>query len=171
MHVILYVYSTFCMKYIAVPNDEPRHPCNPSPCGANAICRERNGAGSCTCVDDFHGDPYLGCRPECVMNNDCATDRSCFNNKCVDPCPGTCGQNAECRVANYAPSCYCLPGYTGNPLHACTPVLCKLIILHFLIYFDSYFISYCICIFTWFCLYFSYSGTCRPLPPFTLWTL
>ncbi|XP_028157244.1 uncharacterized protein LOC114350564 isoform X7 [Ostrinia furnacalis] len=105
-----------------VPKDLPRHPCNPSPCGPNAICRERDGAGSCTCIDEFYGDPYLGCRPECVMNTDCAMDRSCFNNKCVDPCSGACGQNAECRVTNHAPSCSCLPGYNGNPLHACTPV-------------------------------------------------
>jgi hypothetical protein len=40
-------------------------------------------------------------------------------NKCVDPCPGTCGLNAECRVVNHAPSCSCLPGYTGNPLNSC----------------------------------------------------
>jgi hypothetical protein len=37
----------------------------------------------------------------------------------VDPCPGTCGLNAECRVVNHAPSCSCLPGYTGNPLNSC----------------------------------------------------
>lgn len=126
------MYKTF-----SVSKDIPRHPCNPSPCGPNSICRERDGAGSCTCIDEFYGDPYLGCRPECVMNTDCAMDRSCFNNKCVDPCSGVCGQNAECRVTNHAPSCSCLPGYTGNPLHACTPVLSKTFFLYFSFKFSS----------------------------------
>jgi hypothetical protein len=99
--------------------EEPRHPCNPSPCGGNAVCRELNGAGSCTCVQDYFGDPYSGCRPECVTNSECPRDKSCVNNKCKDPCPGTCGLNAECRVYNHAPNCNCLPGYTGNALRSC----------------------------------------------------
>ncbi|XP_037295454.1 uncharacterized protein LOC119189544 isoform X2 [Manduca sexta] len=108
---------------VEISKAEPPKPCHPSPCGSNAICQERNGAGSCICLDDFYGDPYVGCRPECVMNTDCPRDKSCFNNKCVDPCAGTCGQNTECRVSNHAPSCYCLHGHTGNPLHACVPVI------------------------------------------------
>ena len=83
------------------------------------MCKERNGAGSCTCLPEYTGDPYTGCRPECVMNTDCPRDRACVNNKCVDPCPGTCGLNAECRVVNHAPTCSCLPGYSGNALQAC----------------------------------------------------
>ena len=98
----------------------PRDPCNPSPCGANAVCKERNGAGSCTCLPEYSGDPYTGCRPECVLNTDCNRARACVRNKCVDPCPGACGLNAECRVVNHAPSCSCLPGYTGNPLSTCS---------------------------------------------------
>lgn len=98
---------------------EPVNPCNPSPCGANAICKERNGAGSCTCIPEYFGDPYSGCRPECVINTDCPRDKACINNKCKNPCPGTCGLNAECIVANHAPSCSCLVGYTGNPAVAC----------------------------------------------------
>jgi hypothetical protein len=83
------------------------------------VCRELNGAGSCTCVQDYFGDPYSGCRPECVTNSECPRDKSCVNNKCKDPCPGTCGLNAECRVYNHAPNCNCLPGYTGNALRSC----------------------------------------------------
>lgn len=101
------------------PIEEIRNPCNPSPCGANSICKEQNGAGSCTCLPDYFGDPYTGCRPECVTNSDCPRERACTGNKCIDPCPGTCGINAECFVANHAPSCNCLPGYTGNPLSSC----------------------------------------------------
>lgn len=94
-------------------------PCNPSPCGANAQCREQNGAGSCTCLPDYFGDPYSGCRPECVMNSECPRDKSCVNNKCKDPCPGTCGLNADCRVNNHIPTCNCLPGFTGDALRSC----------------------------------------------------
>lgn len=100
--------------------DPPSMPCNPSPCGANAICKERNGAGSCACVSEFYGDPYTGCRPECVMNTDCPRSLSCINNKCKDPCPGTCGINAECRVVNHSPTCTCFNGYIGNALSACS---------------------------------------------------
>lgn len=108
------------MKISAIqPVEAPLEPCSPSPCGANAICKERNGAGSCTCLPEYTGDPYAGCRPECVLNTDCDRAKACVRNKCVDPCPGTCGLNAECRVVNHAPSCSCLPGYTGNPLSSC----------------------------------------------------
>lgn len=73
------------------PTEQPSNPCNPSPCGANAICKERNGAGSCSCVPDYFGDPYSGCRPECIQDSECDRSRACVNNKCVDPCIGVCG--------------------------------------------------------------------------------
>lgn len=85
-------------------------PCNPSPCGSNAICTSRNGAGSCKCIDEYHGDPYTGCRPECVSNADCPQNKACVRNKCVDPCPGVCGNNAECHIYNHIPNCECYPG-------------------------------------------------------------
>lgn len=94
-------------------------PCDPSPCGANAICKERNGAGSCSCLPDYTGDPYQGCRPECVQNSDCVHTKACINNKCKDPCVGACGINAQCQVINHQPSCSCLSGYTGDPLKSC----------------------------------------------------
>lgn len=112
--------NTFFFSFFLVtPTEGPRMPCNPSPCGANAVCKERNGAGSCSCLPEYFGDPYSGCRPECVTNSDCDRTRACMNNKCKDPCPGTCGLNAECRVINHAPSCSCLPGYSGDPLSSC----------------------------------------------------
>jgi len=112
--------------------EEPRNPCSPSPCGANAICKERNGAGSCSCISEFFGDPYTGCRPECVMNSDCAKNLACINNKCTDPCPGICGINAECHVINHSPTCSCLHGYTGNALQSCNLIPCKLLYYYFL---------------------------------------
>lgn len=104
---------------LIIQQEMERNPCNPSPCGANAICKERNGAGSCTCLPEYFGDPYTICKPECVTNTDCPKDKACLNNKCKDPCPGICGINAECRVSNHAPSCFCFGGYTGNPSTAC----------------------------------------------------
>lgn len=94
-------------------------PCNPSPCGANALCHERNGAGSCTCMPNYYGDPYISCRPECIQNSDCERHKACENTKCVDPCVGSCGLNAECRVLFHSPHCYCLSGYTGEATQRC----------------------------------------------------
>lgn len=111
--------NPFKKIFILVQPPAPIEPCNPSPCGANAICKELNGAGSCTCLPEYFGDPYLGCKPECVINSDCPKDKACIGNKCKNPCPGACGLNADCRVSNHAPSCFCLEGYTGNPAVAC----------------------------------------------------
>jgi len=90
-------------------------PCNPSPCGPNAQCRD----GVCTCLPEYQGDPYVGCRPECVINSECPRNRACIRNKCQDPCPGTCGENAICDVVNHVPVCSCPPGMTGNAFIAC----------------------------------------------------
>lgn len=97
-------------------------PCQPSPCGANAQCREQNGAGACICLPEHIGNPYEGCRPECVLNSDCPSNQACINKKCKDPCPGTCGPNADCQVINHLPSCTCRIGYTGDPFRYCAIV-------------------------------------------------
>lgn len=109
---------------------EIRNPCNPSPCGINAVCRERNNAGSCSCVTGYTGDPYSECRPECVNNNECSKQKACVNNKCRDPCPGICGSNTECQVVNHTPYCSCLPGFTGNPSVACNRIRMFIFVLH-----------------------------------------
>lgn len=95
-------------------------PCSPSPCGVNAECKERNRAGSCQCLPDYIGNPYEGCRPECVLNSDCPYNKACIRSKCMDPCPGTCGPNAQCQVVNHLPLCTCSSGYTGDPFRFCT---------------------------------------------------
>lgn len=90
--------------------------CNPSPCGPNADCRD----GICTCLLEYQGDPYVGCRPECILNSECPHTLACIRNKCKDPCPGTCGQNALCSVINHIPICSCPPGMSGNPFVQCS---------------------------------------------------
>lgn len=97
------------------------NPCEPSPCGANAICKQQNGAGSCSCINDYYGNPYEGCRPECVHSSDCPTNKACTGNKCVDPCPGVCGIDAVCTVISHVPTCNCIAGYVGNPFTYCQP--------------------------------------------------
>lgn len=114
------MYSS-CKNHIsAPPKAEYLNPCEPSPCGANAECKVQGNAGSCTCHADYYGDPYQGCRPECLVDSDCSLVLSCSRNKCIDPCPGACGYNADCYATNHKPSCNCQIGYTGNPLSMCS---------------------------------------------------
>lgn len=93
-------------------------PCNPSPCGPNSQCN----SGVCTCIPEYQGDPYSGCRPECVLNSDCLRDKACLRSKCTDPCPGTCALNAICEVINHIPMCSCPRGMEGNAFVQCQPL-------------------------------------------------
>lgn len=102
-----------------LPERDTINPCNPSPCGTNAICKQKSGAGSCTCLLDYIGNPYEGCRPECIQNSECPSNKACIRNKCIDPCPGTCTQNAICQIINHVSTCTCIPGYTGDPYRNC----------------------------------------------------
>lgn len=61
------------------------------------------------------------CRAECVVSSDCPSNEACINQKCVDPCPGTCAPNAECRVVNHSPVCDCIKGFTGDGFSNCRP--------------------------------------------------
>ena len=99
---------------------EPVDPCNPSPCGSNAVCNTRGGAAACQCIPDYFGDPYVACRPECTTNAECPSKLACINLHCADPCPqANCGINAQCQVVNHIPNCVCLRNYIGDPFTAC----------------------------------------------------
>lgn len=111
-------FSSCNVQQVQIPVAKPT-PCTPSPCGSNALCREQNNAGSCSCLPEYIGNPYEGCRPECSLNSDCPQNLGCIQQKCKDPCPGTCGTNADCNVINHLPSCSCRPGYTGDPYRYC----------------------------------------------------
>jgi hypothetical protein len=71
-------------------------------------------------MTDFIGNPPY-CRPECVTNSECNFDKACVNKKCIDPCLGACGRNANCRVVSHSPQCVCNPGFEGNSFDQCTP--------------------------------------------------
>lgn len=96
----------------------PQDPCSPSPCGPNSQCREINGVASCGCLLGYVGAPP-NCRPECIIDQDCASDRSCRQMKCTDPCQGLCGVNAHCRTVAHSPNCYCNKGYIGDAFNGC----------------------------------------------------
>lgn len=109
----------YLMSILFYPLARPTSPCTPSPCGSNAICKEQNGVGSCACLPEYIGNPYEGCRPECTISSDCSSNLACIRNKCQNPCPGTCGQDAICQVINHSPTCTCIPGFTGDPFRYC----------------------------------------------------
>lgn len=92
-----------------------KDPCNPSPCGFNAQCRD----GVCTCLQNYKGDPYYGCRPECVTNMECPMNNACVRNRCVNPCPAACAPTAQCNVYNHIPMCTCNEGTTGDAFIGC----------------------------------------------------
>lgn len=117
-HTMISCTHTICL--IVLVQEPETSPCVPTPCGPNALCKERNGAGQCTCLPDYTGNPYEGCRPECVVNSDCPSFQACMSFKCRDPCPGVCAPNAECTAINHQPTCSCQPGYTGDPFTYCT---------------------------------------------------
>lgn len=109
------VKTTNILLIVLLPAQEP---CNPSPCGPNSQCRQINGQAVCSCVPGFIGSPPT-CRPECVISSECSLTRACVNQKCIDPCPGSCGLNAKCQVINHNPICTCLEGFTGDPFIRC----------------------------------------------------
>lgn len=111
-----------CVAAVPPPAANPPDPCYPSPCGANARCRVENSFAVCECLPEFQGNPYEGCRPECLVSSDCPMNKACINSKCRDPCPGTCGLSAICTVSNHIPICSCPDGYTGDAFRLCTPV-------------------------------------------------
>lgn len=98
----------------------PSNPCVPSPCGPNSQCREVNGQAACSCLPNYVGRAP-NCRPECTYNGECSNVLACKNLKCVDPCPGSCGFSAICRVVNHNAVCSCQQGYVGDPAVGCRP--------------------------------------------------
>lgn len=104
--------------FFAVPTEVEVNPCEPSPCGPHSICKINGNNFICACLPEYKGIPP-NCRPECISNNECDYNLACQNQKCVDPCIGTCGLNAECRVVSHSPMCICQVGYNGDPFSHC----------------------------------------------------
>lgn len=94
-------------------------PCNPSPCGPNSQCRPITNQPVCSCLPTFIGTPP-SCHPECTISAECPLNEACNNQKCINPCLGSCGYAAKCEVINHNPICSCPAGYTGDPFMRCT---------------------------------------------------
>lgn len=115
-----------CKKFTLGEPDVVKNPCQPSPCGANSQCKELNGQAICSCLPTYIGSPP-NCRPECVVSSECPQNKACVSQKCIDPCPGTCGLHTQCNVKNHSPICSCLAGYTGDPFTRCYQIPRKLL--------------------------------------------
>lgn len=116
--VLLIKNGHLLITLIASSAPEVKDPCLPFPCGPNANCK----SGTCECISGYTGNPYVECRPECVVNTECPSNKACIGNKCKDPCPGVCGWNADCSVVRHVPICACRVDFSGDPFVACNPV-------------------------------------------------
>lgn len=95
--------------------------CTPNPCGAHSTCKIVGNSQACTCLPEMRGSPP-NCRPECLVHPDCSSSLTCINNKCQDPCVGSCGAFTECQVISHTPICSCQTGYTGDPFVSCIQI-------------------------------------------------
>lgn len=111
---VKYILRISIVDPVPIPTD----PCIPSPCGPNSQCRNVNDNPSCSCLRNYVGPPP-NCRPECVANADCPSNLACINEKCRDPCPGSCGVKAICEVRNHNAICTCPTGYSGDSFVSC----------------------------------------------------
>lgn len=94
------------------------NPCLPNPCGPFSVCDTINDRHVCSCKEGYLGAPP-NCRRECAIHQDCTSDKACIREKCLDPCIGSCGFNADCRAIDHLAICTCRKGYKGNPFENC----------------------------------------------------
>lgn len=123
------MYFIIQFYYLSIAEPVEVDLCSTNPCGSNAQCNN----GICTCLPEFYGDAYVGCRPECVLSSDCPRDKTCVRNKCKNPCPEPCAFNAICTVVNHVPMCTCPNGFEGNAFLQCSPLRGNLSFLFFFI--------------------------------------
>lgn len=100
----------------------PRSVCEPNPCAPNGQCIvQENGEPICFCPFGMAGDPTTtGCHGyECRADSDCSEYHACLGFRCRDPCAGSCGIGARCKVEKHHPVCYCDNGLEGDPLVRC----------------------------------------------------
>lgn len=118
--------------FVEKPLQQPPsgNPCVPSPCGPNSQCRVVGGTPACSCLPNYVGRAP-NCRPECTINAECPSNLACLNEKCSNPCPGSCGAQASCMVVKHSPVCSCNPGYTGDPFLGCIILPSKITITRF----------------------------------------
>lgn len=117
-----YLHDYSCLLEAVVKPPEPSgNPCVPTPCGPNSICKVVDNHAACSCLPNYIGRAP-NCRPECTINSECPGNLACLNERCSNPCPGSCGVATTCIVLNHSPICQCNPGFTGDPFVGCSPV-------------------------------------------------
>lgn len=121
VRICVFSFTKIIFLTVGTPPVSTR-PCDPSPCGVNAFCRERFDTAICECQQDYRGNPYEGCHPECLVNSDCPKSQACIRTKCQDPCIGTCGIGAICSVSNHFPVCSCPQPTVGDAFTLCQPM-------------------------------------------------
>lgn len=117
-----------CLTTEVCRNGVCENPCAVgNPCARNAECVPQNHRAVCRCTNNMVGDPFVNCYQEpissveCRSDSECASDKACINERCQNPCAESnpCAGNAECRVANHRPLCYCPQGWGGDPQNQC----------------------------------------------------
>lgn len=116
--ILFFMHPKICFS---APVSKPESLCLPSPCGPNSDCRIIGTQAACSCLSNYIGRPP-NCRPECSTNAECSSNLSCINEKCQDPCPGSCGVNTSCSVLNHNSICVCIFGYDGDPTLQCSEI-------------------------------------------------
>lgn len=118
-----------CSPLEACQNRVCVNPCaSGSPCAQSAECKVQNHLAVCSCPPGYVGDPFRHCfiesivpKPECVSDSECSPSTACINQRCQNPCAerNPCTANAECRVTQHHPTCYCPPEWAGDPQLQC----------------------------------------------------
>ena len=102
-----------------------RNPCDTTTCGGGAVCSVVGRTPVCSCPPRSSGDPKIRCVAfQCATPSDCASDKSCVNNKCTNPCtiPGVCGKNTDCHARDHLQTCSCKAGFTGDANFGCSSI-------------------------------------------------
>lgn len=126
----------FIIKVLGPIEDKSGNPCVPSPCGPNSICKVVGNLPACSCMTNYIGRAP-NCRPECMINAECPSNLACINEKCADPCIGSCGLNSICTVIKHSPVCTCRNGFTGDPFSSCTEIFYSKLFF-FLLFFQFF---------------------------------
>lgn len=126
------VSDSNCSNTDKCVNSRCAEACKIYPCGINAQCASVNHHSVCTCAPGYTGNPHRECTnipkhpqptPECYKNDDCPDDRTCRNERCINPCreDNACARSAFCYVKQHQPVCTCPPGFLGHPTTECIP--------------------------------------------------
>lgn len=129
------IYDTDCSSTLACIDNKCKDPCTElTPCNLPSKCQVIPSAPVrtmiCICPDGYISSGSGTCKPienirviGCISDSDCASEKSCINSICRDPC--NCGQNSVCRIKEHKPICTCEQGYDGNPEIGCVKVGCS----------------------------------------------